>query len=218
MFDTVNTEGMHVYLLDAQDKGMGTAWVSGLVVESNSQQGQEKPVVNIPVYLADARDGCYIAAGLTNGSGEFCFSHLLAGEYCLKVEHNGLVKCDERARLKIDTEGLQLVVRASLDKSSMTTTITGNRPAEYLNPLERGISFEPNPSPDGRINLILKDSFERLKLEITDLSGWIVRTIDLDEPRAGFTDAVDLEDLEKGTYILEISTSRDRLLKQLILQ
>jgi hypothetical protein len=55
-------------------------------------------------------------------------------------------------------------------------------------------------------------------LEITDLGGWIVRTMDLDEIQAGYSDAVDLEDLEKGTYILEISTNRDRLSKQLVLQ
>ena len=64
----------------------------------------------------------------------------------------------------------------------------------------------------------MKDSFKKLKLEITDLAGWIVRTMDLIEIQAGYTDAVDLEDLEKGTYILEISTSRDRLSKQLVLQ
>jgi len=100
----------------------------------------------------------------------------------------------------------------------MTTTISGDMHAGYLNPLDRGISFDPNPSLDGKLNLILKDSFKRLKLEITDLSGWIVRTMDLDGIQAGDTDAVDLEDLEKGTYILEISTSRDRLSKQLVLQ
>ena len=50
------------------------------------------------------------------------------------------------------------------------------------------------------------------------MAGWIVKTMDLKELQAGHTDAVDLEDLQKGTYILELSTNRDRLSKQLVLQ
>jgi hypothetical protein len=216
---TVNARCMHVYLLDPPDKGGGTASVSGsLVEETNDNFGQTQPVVNAPVYLADARDGCYIAAGLTGDKGFFSFIHLLTGEYCLKVEHKGSVRCDEGARLKIDTEGLHFDVIARLGRRRMTTSITGIRPAAYLNPLDHAISFDPNPSLDGKLNLTLKDSFKRLKLEITDLSGWIVRTMDLDEIQAGYTNAVDLEDLEKGTYLLEISTGRDRLSKQLVLQ
>ncbi len=218
MIDTINTRCMHVYLLDAPGNGIGTASVSGLLREDKSETGESQALVNTPVYLADAKDGCYIAAALTGDKGEFCFSHLLTGEYCLKVEHHGSVRCDERARLKIDADGLHFDIEARLDRKRMKTTITGNRSAVYLNPLDRGISFNPNPSLDGKLNLIMKDSFKRLKLEITDLAGWIVRTMDLSEIQAGYTDAVDLEDLEKGTYILEISTSRDRLSKQLVLQ
>ena len=209
---------MHVYLLDAPGNGTGTASVSGSLREDNGKAGVSQPLVNTPVYLADAKDGCYIAAVLTGDKGEFCFSHLLTGEYCLKVEHQGSVRCDDRARLKIDADGLHFDIEARLDRKRMKTTITGNRSAVYLNPLDRGISFNPNPSLDGKLNLIMKDSFKRLKLEITDLAGWIVKTMDLSEIQAGYTDAVDLEDLEKGTYILEISTSRDRLSKQLVLQ
>jgi hypothetical protein len=209
---------MHVYLLDAPGNGIGTASVSGLLREDKDKAGGSQTLVNTPVYLADAKDGCYIAAALTGDKGEFCFSHLLTGEYCLKVEHQGTVRCDERARLKIDADGLHFDIEARLDRKRMKTTITGNRSAIYINPLDRGISFNPNPSLDGKLNLIMKDSFKRLKLEITDLAGWIVRTIDLGEIQSGYTDAFDLEDLEKGTYILEISTSRDRLSKQLVLQ
>ncbi len=209
---------MHVYLLDAPGNGIGTASVSGSLREDNGKAGGSQPLVNTPVYLADAKDGCYIAAALTGDKGEFCFSHLLTGEYCLKAEHQGSVRCDERARLKIDADGLHFDIEARLDRKRMKTTVTGNRSAVYLNPLDRGISFNPNPSLDGKLNLIMKDSFKRLKVEITDLAGWIVRTMDLDEIQAGYTDAVDLEDLEKGTYILEISTNRDRLSKQLVLQ
>ena len=209
---------MHVYLLDAPGNVTGTASVSGLLTENNGKAGESQALVNAPVYLADAKDGCYIAAALTGEKGEFCFSHLLTGVYCLKAEHQGSVRCDERARLKIDADGLHFDIEARLDRKSMKTTITGNRSAVYLNPLDRGISFIPNPSLDGKLNLIMKDSFKRLKLEITDLAGWIVKTMDLSEIQSGYTDAVDLEDLEKGTYILEISTSRDRLSKQLVLQ
>ncbi len=213
---------MHVYLLDSPGNGIGTASVSGLLIEDKGVAEAEVEdsigLVNTPVYLADAKDGCYIAAGVTGQEGEFCFSHLVTGEYCLKVEHQGLVMCDEGTRLKIDIEGLHFDIEARLDRNMMRTTITGNRSAVYKNPLDRGISFNPNPSLDGKLNLKMKNSFKRLKLEITDLGGWIVRTMDLGEIQAGYTDAVDLEDLEKGTYVLEISTSRDRLSKQLVLQ
>ncbi len=209
---------MHVYLLDAPGNVTGTASVSGLLREDKGKAGESQALVNTPVYLADAKDGCYIAAALTGVKGEFCFSHLLTGEYCLKAEHQGSVRCDERARLKIDVDGLHFDIEARLDRKRMKTTITGNRSAVYLNPLDRGISFNPNPSLDGKLNLIMQDSFKRLKLEITDLSGWIVRTMDLGKIQSGYTSEVDLEDLEKGTYILEISTSRDRLSKQLVLQ
>ena len=218
MIDTVNTKCMQVYLLDSPDNGRGTASVSGSLLETVDHAGKTQPVVNAPVYLADARDGCYLAAGLTGDEGGFCFSHLLRGEYCLKVEHNGSVMCDEKAILKVDTEDLHLDITARLSRSKMTATISGSRSAVYLNPLDRGISFGPNPSLDGKLSLNLKASFKRLKLEISDLSGWIVRTMDLNEIQAGITKAVDLEGLEKGTYILEISTSRDRLSKQLVLQ
>jgi hypothetical protein len=218
MIDTVNTRSMHVYLLDSPDLGIGTASVSGSLVEINGSPAKTEPLMNTPIYLADAKDGCYIAAGLTGDDGKFCFTHLVTGEYFLKVEHNGSVRCDERARLKIDTDGLHFGVSARLDRKKMATTITGNRSAVYWNQLDRGISFGPNPSLDGKLNLILKDSFKRLKLEITDLSGWIVRTMELNEIKAGYTDSVDLGDLEKGTYILEISTNSDRLSKQLVLQ
>lgn len=209
---------MHVYLLDSPENGIGTASVSGLLTELKGDTGKSQAVVNSPVYLADAQDGCYMAAGITGEDGEFCFSHLVLGEYCLKVEHQGSVQCDEKAILKIDTDGQHFEIEARLDGNRMTTIITGNSSAVYSNPLDRGISFNPNPSLDGKLNLIMKDSFKRLKLEITDLAGWIVRTMDLREIQAGHKDAVDLEDLEKGTYILEISTSRDRLSKQLVLQ
>ena len=209
---------MHVYLLDAPGNGIGTASVSGSLREDNGKAGGSQALVNTPVYLADAKDGCYIAAALTGDKGEFCFSHLLTGEYCLKAEHQGSVRCDERAMLKIDADGLHFDIEARMDRKRMKTTVTGNRSAVYLNPLERSISFNPNPSLDGKLNLIMKDSFKKLKLEITDLAGWIVRTMDLIEIQAGYTDSVDLEDMEKGTYILEISTSRDRLSKQLVLQ
>lgn len=209
---------MHVYLLDSPENGIGTASVSGLLTELKGDTGKSQAVVNSPVYLADAQDGCYMAAGITGEDGEFCFSHLVLGEYCLKVEHQGSVQCDEQAILKIDTDGQHFEIEARLDGNRMTTIITGNSSAVYSNPLDRGISFNPNPSLDGKLNLIMKDSFKRLKLEITDLAGWIVRTMDLREIQAGHKDAVDLEDLEKGTYILEISTSRDRLSKQLVLQ
>ena len=209
---------MHVYLLDFPDKGIGTASVSGSLIETDEHTGRLQPVENAPVYLADAKDGCYLAAGLTGDDGEFCFSHLMTGEYCLIAEHKGSARCDEDAILKIDTDDLHMEVTAKLVRKRMTTTIKRSRAAVFLNPLDRGISFDPNPSLDGKLNLILKDSFKRLKLEITDLSGWIVRTMDLNEIQAGYTNAVDLEGLEKGTYILEVSTSRDRLSKQLVLQ
>jgi hypothetical protein len=218
MKELINTGCMHVYLLDAHDKQLGTASVSGSLVEILGGNGLSQAVANAPVYLADANDGCYVAAGLTGDNGEFSFTNLLAGEYCLKVEHRGSVKSDEKAKLKIDNDGLHFDVTARLDQKKMNTSISGNRPSKYLNPLERGISFDPNPGLDGKLNFVIKDSFKRLKLEISDLSGWIVRTIDLDEPQAGYRDTVDLEDLEKGSYILEISTSKDRLSKQLILQ
>jgi len=209
---------MHVYLLDSPEKGIGTASVSGQLLEDRDRAEDSIELVNIPIYLADAKDGCYIAAGVTGEDGEFCFSHLVTGEYCLKVEHQGSVMCDDGARLKINEEGQHFDIEARLDRNKMRTTITGNKSAIYHNPLDRGISFNPNPSLDGKLNLKMKNSFKRLKLEITDLGGWIVRTMDLGEIQAGYTDAVDLEDLEKGTYVLEISTSRDRLSKQLVLQ
>ena len=209
---------MHVYLLDSPENGIGTASVSGLLTEINGDSDKSQVLVNTPVYLADAQDGCYMAAGITGDGGEFCFSHLVVGEYHLKVEHLGSVRYDEQAILKIETDGLHFEIEVVLDGNRMTTNITGNRSTVYLNPLDRGISFKPNPSLDGKLNLIMKDSFKRLKLEISDLAGWIVRTIDLDEIQAGHQNAVDLEDLEKGTYIIEISTSRDRLSKQLVLK
>ena len=209
---------MHVYLLDSPENGIGTASVSGLLTEDKGASGGSIPLVNTPVYLADAKDGCYISAGITGEKGDFCFSHLVTGEYCFKIEHDGSVSCDEEATITIDTEGMHFDILARVNKKRLTTTIEGNRSSAYLNPLEGGISFSPNPSLDGKLNLILKDSFKRLKLQITDLGGWIVRTMDLGEIQAGYSDAVDLEDLERGTYILEISTSRDRLSKQLVLQ
>jgi hypothetical protein len=218
MIETVNTRSMQVYLLDSPDLGIGRASVSGSLLEISNNPGETEPLVHTPIYLADARDGCYIAAGLTDDDGEFCFTHLVTGEYSLKVEHKGSVRNDARTTLKIDTEGIHFDVTAMLNRKRMTTTITGTRSAVYWNPLVRGISFGPNPSLDGKLNLLLKDSFKRLKLEITDLSGWIVRTMDLGDIKAGFTETLDLGDLEEGTYILEISTSRDRLSKQLVLQ
>lgn len=209
---------MYVFLLDSPVNGIGTASISGSLLETDGKHDRSKPLVNAPVYLADAKDGCYIAAGLTGEKGEFCFFNLLTGEYRLKVEHDGTVKCDERMQLKIDSDGLQINLTAKLDNRKMVTTISGNRPAVHLNPLGRGISFDPNPSIDGKLNLISTEAFKRLKLEISDLSGWIVMTMDLDEVQAGYRDAFDLGNLEKGTYILEISTNRDRLSKQLILQ
>ena len=209
---------MQVYLLDSPDLGIGRASVSGSLVEISDNPGKTEPLLNTPIYLADAKDGCYLAAGLTDDNGEFCFTHLVTGEYCLKVEHNGSVRYDERATLMIDTDGIHFDVTARLNGKRMITTITGTRSAVYWNPLVRGISFGPNPSLDGKLNLLLKDSFKRLKLEITDLSGWIVRTMDLGEIKAGYTETVDLADLEKGTYILEISIGRDQLSKQLVLQ
>jgi hypothetical protein len=209
---------MHIYLLDSPDKGIGTASISGTLLESIGDERQSQTVVNAPVYLADAKDGCYVSAGLTDDTGEFCFSHLVTGEYCLKVEHNGSVMCDEGAKLRVDRDGMRMMVAITLDRRSISTTITGNLPAAYLNPLDSGISFDPNPSLDGKLNLKVKESFPRLKLEITDLSGWIVRTMDLGEIHKGQSDSLDLDDLEKGTYILEISTNRDRLSKQLVLQ
>jgi len=218
MIETVNNRNMQVYLLDSPDLGIGTASVSASLVEISDNPKKTEPLVNTPIYLADAKDGCYMAAGLTDDNGQFCFSHLVTGEYHLKVEHNDSVWCDERTTLKIDADGLHFDVAARLNRKSMTTTITGTRSAVYWNPLDHGISFGQNPSLDGKLNLHIKDSFTKLKLEITDLSGWIVRTMDLAEIKAGHTDTVDLGDLEKGTYILEISTSRDRLSKQLVLQ
>lgn len=209
---------MHVYLLDSHDNGIGTASVSGQLTEGKVRSKELMYLENTPVYLADAKDGCYIAAGLTGDKGSFCFSHLITGEYCLKVEHEGEVRCDETAVVKIDSDGLHFNIEARLDTNGMRTIITGNPSAVYKNPLDSGISFTPNPSLDGKLNLFVKDSFERMKLQITDLAGWIVRTMDLNEIQAGYTGSVDLEDLEKGTYILEISTSRDRLSKQLVLQ
>jgi hypothetical protein len=218
MTNTIHSKALHVYLLDAPDKGVGTAFVSGLLEETSSGNGQQRPVVNAPVYLADAKDGCYISAGLTDDKGTFCFTHLLTGEYCLKVEHQGSVRCDDDARLKIDTDGLHLEVKAILHGGELITSISRRGTGRQRNPLDHGISFNTNPNLDGKLNLILNASFPRLKLEITDLSGWIVRTLDMNERPAGHTETLDLEDLEKGTYILEISTSRDRMSKQLVLQ
>ena len=209
---------MPIYLLDSPDKGIGTASISGMLLENAEAKRQTRSVSNAPVYLADAKDGCYIAAGLTDAGGEFCFSHLLTGVYGLKVEYRGSVLCDDKAELRIDQEGLHMKISVTIDGSSITTIIDGQRPAAYLHPLNSGISFDPNPSPDGKLTLSMKKSFQRLKLEITDLSGWIVRTMDLSEIRAGYSDTLDLDDLEKGTYILEITTNRDRLSKQLVLQ
>ena len=218
MIDTINSKAVHIYLLDAPDNGIGTASVSGLLLEIPSGKGKQRPVLNAPVYLADARDGCYISAGLTDEKGAFCFTHLIKGEYCLKVEHQGSVWCDKSTLLNIDIDGLHIVVTATINRGEMVASVTRKGPGKLVNPLDHGISFSPNPKPDGKLNLRLNESFPRLKLEITDMSGWIVRTLDLNERRAGHTEALDLEDLEKGTYILEISTSRDRLSKQLVLQ
>jgi hypothetical protein len=209
---------MHVYLLDSPENDLGTASVSGVLMKDRGETGQSLPLSNIPVYLADAKDGCYIAAGITGENGEFCFSHLVTGEFCFKAEYQRLVMCDERAVLNIDADGLHFDIESRLDSKKMTTTVRGNRSGMFMSPLDKGISFKPNPSLDGKLYLIMKDSFKRLKLEITDLAGWIVRTMDLGEIQAGYTDALDLDDLEKGTYLLEITTNRDRLSKQLVLQ
>ena len=82
---------------------------------------------------------------------------------------------------------MHLDVSAKVDRKCMITSSRRNRSGVYSNPLERGISFNPNPSMDGKLNLMLKESFKRLKLEITDLGGWIVRTMDLNEIQAGYS-------------------------------
>ena len=74
---------MHVYLLDTPDNGVGTASVSGPADREIRARPEAVPLPNAPIYLADAIDGCYIAAGLTGEKGDFCSSHLITGEYSL---------------------------------------------------------------------------------------------------------------------------------------
>jgi hypothetical protein len=144
------------------------------------------------VLPANADDATYVWSA-TNGTGS------------ATIDASGL--------LTAITDGTVDVVATANDGSGITgtTTITISNQTVGLNQFDsKNISIYPNPVQNELF--VVLDNQEIKKMNIFDLSGKVIKTIDTD------TSQIDVSDLSDGIYILKIHTqngvSNTRFVKQ----
>jgi hypothetical protein len=217
------------FLSDYQDPGKGEASVAGLVMQARSLNKVSRrlrrkfprsvmPLGNAPVYLSDFEDGCYIAAGLTDKAGRFFFQNIPHGEYCIKIDHRGSTRCDPESRLKIDAKISNLDFKAIISPKHMVTRIITNPLVHLKNPMAEGIHLELKDDTNVFLRTGTKIPLTDMKIEVSDLSGWIVFFRCYGDVPPGYEADHDLNHLGKGDYIIRISGSNYSLCKKLTLQ
>jgi hypothetical protein len=229
MMNLKSTKPLQLFISDYQNTESNVASVVGVVLEARSYRNVSNPANDVgyaaafpishaPVYLADAKDGCYIASGLTDNDGNFIFQNISNGWYCIKVDHDGSTICDEKNQIRIDDNVQNLDVKAIISKQRMITRVRANSLLNQRSPMEEGLCIELSPEYDGRLKLKVNMPFNHLKMKILDLSGWIVFIRDYKKIPEGYEDLQDLNHLDPGTYIMHISGSNYLSSKKLILQ
>ena len=224
--DKNTTKPLQFSISNHQDTDVRVASVAGVLLEARSYSNPEGyeasgaafPIPHAPVYLADVRDGCYIASGLTDNDGNFIFHNIPNGQYCIKVEHNNSTVCDRKNQLAIDDQVEHLNVKAIISQRRMIARVLANPSKNNRPPIEEGVSFELASEYNGLLKLRVSMPFRNLKMEILDLTGWIVFVKNFENISIGYETALDLNHLERGAYIIQVSGSNYTATKELILE
>ena len=228
MMEQKSTKPLHFSISSHRDTDKSIASVAGLILEGRSYKtsinpegyeigGAAFPLSHAPVYLSDTKDGCYIASGLTDSDGNFNFHNIPNGRYCIKVDHNNSTICDRKNQLLIDDKVERLDIKAIISDRRMIVRILSNPVENHRGPIEEGISFTMASDYNGMLKFRLNIPLNSIKLEILDLSGWIVFVRSYENISIGYETVVDLNYLERGKYIIQVSGSNYSASKELIL-
>ena len=224
-----STKPLKLFISDYQNTDINIACVAGVILEARSYRKVSNlannvgyaatfPISHAPVYLADAKDGCYIASGLTDNDGSFIFQNISSGWYCIEEDHDGSTICDEKNQIRIDNNVQNLKVKSIISKQRMITRVIANSLLNQSSHMTEGVGIELSPEQNGRLKLRVNTPINNLKIEILDPSGWIVFFKDYKNILEGFEELQDLNHLDPGSYIMQISGSNYIASKQLILQ
>jgi len=220
------TKPLQFSISDHQDADVSVASVAGVLMEARNYsnpdgydaRGAAFPIPHAPVYLADVKDGCYIASGLTDNDGNFIFHNIPNGRYCIKVEHDNSTVCDRINQLAIDDEIEYLKIKAIISNRRMIARVIANSKENYRSPIEEGVRFKLASDYNGMLKLRVNMSLNSLKIEILDHTGWILFIRNFEDVSIGYETVLDLNHLEHGTYIIQVSGDNYTATKKLILQ
>lgn len=227
--DPKTTKPLQYSISDHQDTNQSIASVAGVVLEARGYKNGLNPkaeevhaaafpIPHAPVYLADVKDGCYVASGLTDNDGNFVFHNIPNGRYCIKVDHENSTVCDRKNQLRIDDEIEHLDVKAIVMERRMVARVHENPSSNHRRTIEEGVSIELASEHHVRLKLRVNLPLSSLKIDISDQSGWIVFTRNFETISIGYETELDLNHLERGTYIVQISGSNYSATKELILE
>jgi Carbohydrate esterase, sialic acid-specific acetylesterase/Secretion system C-terminal sorting domain len=99
-----------------------------------------------------------------------------------------------------------LIKYPSINNSSLSCFSPNAAPFSFVIPSEdKGLTVYPNPTKDGKIFIETKDDYSSIQLTLFTLKGQSVFNATITNLKQ--TQTLDLRDLEKGLYILQIKSS-----------
>jgi hypothetical protein len=190
---TQNTDGAVIHLIGSTAMPQGGGSISGIIENS----GDQANAAFIPVILRIAESGEAVMV-YSDASGNFTFSDLGYGTYELFAEIPG--KSIEPMTITLD-EATPSVSGISMMITDQQIVFMGIGEEEFLVSLSQSY---PNPATD-QVNLLISlKKPASLKVELTDVSGRIIR-INTVQIQSSGNIRLDLSPVPAGYYFIRIS-------------
>ena len=100
----------------------------------------------------------------------------------------------------------------------MITRVKINPYLKNMSSVSEALRIELPPEPNGKMKLRVNMEICRFKIEISELSKGVILSRNFENIPAGYEAVLELNHLDPGAYIMQISCDNSTVSKQLILQ
>lgn len=199
-----------INLVSSSTYGVGNASISGTISMGGTFKSGGAPAANVEIILFNST-GLPITYTFSNSDGAFAFSNLPYGEYTIQAEMTG--KTTE-ALVVILSEGSSTANVSFVVNETFISVLGENeldKPA-----LEAGILY-PNPVGETLYLELSSRTSGKIIAEIIDLQGRIIHSEILILPDGSERISIATGDIEKGIYLLRLTTeSRETVLRKFV--
>jgi len=212
--DLITVDGNEVVTILMVEKPVqqgngGEGVITGTLSDPTASGRQQiAALVGVYVFLLDTQTGEIIGFDTTDSNGEFTFTGLLAGDYVLSVDYEGL-SVDGTA-ITVGEESEPVVLELEVTMTGIVTRVvevTGI--GDFI---EAGISIYPVPS-SAFVNISIEDVNDgNYQLELITIKGRVLRSHKIRSKLM----TIDIRDLQQGVYLLIIANGKASITQRIV--